>query len=188
MNVATERLVQEGPYRFAIEPDGAMRVPGVVFASPDLLRTAGNAIDQVANVATLPGVVEASYAMPDVHLGYGFAIGGVAATDPAQGGVVSPGGVGFDISCGVRLMAADIDASDLEPVLEKLMDALDPVIPREQLPVRDARVAAHASIRRSAAASRSPPPASGSSCSRTRPPTSRRRCWPGRSSATPNSP
>ncbi|MFB4303114.1 RtcB family protein [Actinomadura sp. NTSP31] len=123
-------VAQEGPYRFRIEPTGAMRVPGVLFASPELLTTAGNAIGQVANVAELPGVVDASYAMPDIHWGYGFAIGGVAATDPAQGGVVSPGGVGFDISCGVRLMAADIDASDLEPVLEKLMDGLDPVIPR----------------------------------------------------------
>lgn len=123
-------LVQEAPYRFRIEPTGAMRVPGVVFASRELLGSAENAIDQVANVAALPGVVRASYAMPDIHWGYGFAIGGVAATDPRQGGVVSPGGVGFDISCGVRLMASDIDASDLEPVLEKLMDGLDPVIPR----------------------------------------------------------
>ncbi|RKS68402.1 tRNA-splicing ligase RtcB [Actinomadura pelletieri DSM 43383] len=123
-------LVQDGPYRFRIEPSGAMRVPGVVFASPELLGTADNAIGQVANVATLPGIVDASYAMPDVHLGYGFAIGGVAATDPGDGGVVSPGGVGFDISCGVRLMAADLDAAELEPVLEDVMDGLDPAVPR----------------------------------------------------------
>nr|WP_185035278.1 RtcB family protein [Actinomadura coerulea] len=107
-----------------------MRVPGVVFASRELLAPAENAIGQVAHVAALPGVVEASYAMPDIHLGYGFPIGGVAATDPAEGGVVSPGGVGFDISCGVRLLAADIDASGLAPVLRDLMDGLDPVIPR----------------------------------------------------------
>ncbi|MEV4007847.1 RtcB family protein [Actinomadura sp. NPDC049753] len=123
-------LVEEGPYRFRIEPTGAMRVPGVVFASRELLAPAENAIGQVAHVAALPGVVEASYAMPDIHLGYGFPIGGVAATDPGQGGVVSPGGVGFDISCGVRLLAADIDASGLAPVLRDLMDGLDPVIPR----------------------------------------------------------
>ncbi|WP_433477378.1 RtcB family protein [Spirillospora sp. CA-142024] len=123
-------VVEDGPYRFRIEPAGAMRVPGVVFASRELLEPAANAIQQVANVATLPGVVNASYAMPDIHLGYGFAIGGVAATDPDDGGVISPGGVGFDISCGVRLMAADIDASGLKPVLETVMDGLDPVIPR----------------------------------------------------------
>ncbi|GAA4382576.1 RNA-splicing ligase RtcB [Actinomadura verrucosospora] len=123
-------LVEDGPYRFRIEPTGAMRVPGVVFASRELLAPAENAIGQVAHVAALPGVVEASYAMPDIHLGYGFPIGGVAATDPAEGGVVSPGGVGFDISCGVRLLAADVDASGLAPVLRDLMDGLDPVIPR----------------------------------------------------------
>ncbi|GLW66091.1 RNA-splicing ligase RtcB [Actinomadura rubrobrunea] len=123
-------LVQEGPYRYRIEPTGPMRVPGVVFASRALLRDAEQALQQVANVATLPGVVEASYAMPDVHWGYGFAIGGVAATDPADGGVVSPGGVGFDISCGVRLLAADIDADGLRPVLRDVMDGLDRAVPR----------------------------------------------------------
>ncbi|GLZ08275.1 RNA-splicing ligase RtcB [Actinomadura sp. NBRC 104412] len=123
-------IAEEAPYRFKIEPSGAMRVPGVVFASRELLRSAGQALDQVANVATLPGVVGASYAMPDIHWGYGFAIGGVAATDPREGGVVSPGGVGFDISCGVRLLAADLDFSGLEPVLERVMDGLDPAIPR----------------------------------------------------------
>jgi tRNA-splicing ligase RtcB len=121
-------LVAESPYRFRIEPSGGMRVPGVVFASEALMRDADKAVEQVANVATLPGVVEASYAMPDMHWGYGFAIGGVAATDPSDGGVVSPGGVGFDISCGVRLLAADIDADELP--LERLMDGLDPVLPR----------------------------------------------------------
>src|SRR5919197_2107409 len=116
------KLQADGPYRFRLEPSGAMRVPGVVFASDRLLRDADKAIGQVANVAMLPGVVGASYAMPDVHWGYGFAIGGVAATDPAEGGVVSPGGVGFDISCGVRLLAADLDADELRPRLEPLMD------------------------------------------------------------------
>lgn len=124
------KLLADGPYRFRLEPKGAMRVPGVVYASQALLRATDKAIDQVANVATLPGIVGASYAMPDVHWGYGFAIGGVAATDPAAGGVVSPGGVGFDISCGVRLLAADIDADGLRPVLDGLMDGLDPAIPR----------------------------------------------------------
>ncbi|MFD0854405.1 RtcB family protein, partial [Actinomadura adrarensis] len=84
----TADLVEEAPYRFRIEPGTGMRVPGVVFASRQLLGDAGKAVEQVANVAMLPGIVDASYAMPDIHWGYGFAIGGVAATDPEQGGVV----------------------------------------------------------------------------------------------------
>ncbi|GGV35621.1 RNA-splicing ligase RtcB [Actinomadura cremea] len=128
--MTTVDVVQEAPYRFRIGRTGAMRVPGVVFASRELLDAADRALGQVADVAALPGVVEASYAMPDVHWGYGFAIGGVAATDPREGGVVSPGGVGFDISCGVRLLAADIDASALAPALRDVMDGLDPAIPR----------------------------------------------------------
>ncbi|MEU6078806.1 RtcB family protein [Micromonospora sp. NPDC047074] len=125
-------LVEESPYRFRIDRRDPMRVPGVVFASRSLLPDAGEdkALDQVANVATLPGIVDASYAMPDVHWGYGFPIGGVAATDIAHGGVVSPGGVGFDISCGVRLLAADTDRDGLRPRLGALMDGLGEATPR----------------------------------------------------------
>jgi tRNA-splicing ligase RtcB (3'-phosphate/5'-hydroxy nucleic acid ligase) len=125
-------VVQESPYRYRIDRHDPMRVPGVVFASPDLLpdARADRSLDQVANVATLPGIVGASYAMPDIHWGYGFPIGGVAATDVEEGGVVSPGGVGFDISCGVRLLAAGLDREELAPRLDALMDALDAVIPR----------------------------------------------------------
>ncbi|QGV76917.1 RtcB family protein [Streptomyces ficellus] len=122
--------VQEGPYRFRIRREGDMRVPGVVFASAELMRDAEKSLEQVANVATLPGIVTASYAMPDVHWGYGFPIGGVAATAVDDGGVVSPGGVGFDISCGVRLLAADCDRRTLEPVLRSLMDGLGRAVPR----------------------------------------------------------
>jgi tRNA-splicing ligase RtcB len=88
-------LVEETPVRWRIDPQGAMRVSGVVFCSAALLPelAADRALEQVANVANLPGIVEASYAMPDVHWGYGFPIGGVAATDVDQGGAVSPGGV-----------------------------------------------------------------------------------------------
>lgn len=110
-----------------------MRVPGVVFASRRLLpAVAGDkALEQVVNVATLPGIVRASYAMPDIHWGYGFPIGGVAATDVGAGGVVSPGGVGFDISCGVRLLASpDLDAGALGPRLDRLMNALGRTVPR----------------------------------------------------------
>jgi tRNA-splicing ligase RtcB len=86
---------------------GAMRVPGRVFASEALLDAIRDdpCLGQVANVACLPGIVSASFAMPDVHWGYGFPIGGVAAFDPREGGVISPGGVGFDINCGVRLLS-----------------------------------------------------------------------------------
>ncbi|SCF13303.1 tRNA-splicing ligase RtcB [Micromonospora viridifaciens] len=125
-------LVEESPYRFRIDRHDPMRVPGVVFASRSLLPDAGadKSLDQVANVATLPGIVGASYAMPDVHWGYGFPIGGVAATDVEAGGVVSPGGVGFDISCGVRLLAASLDRADLRPRLDALMDGLSDATPR----------------------------------------------------------
>ncbi len=125
------RLIEESPVRFRIDPSGAMRVPGVIFASRSLLPETDvePVAKQVANVATLPGIVEASYAMPDVHLGYGFPIGGVAATDVSHGGVISPGGVGFDVSCGVRLLAADIDRREFARVGEKLMDELNRRIP-----------------------------------------------------------
>ena len=88
-----------------IEPTGAMRVPGVIYADEDLIRAMDDKVyEQTANVATLPGIVKAAYVMPDAHWGYGFPIGGVAAFDAEAGGVVSAGGVGVDVSCGVRTM------------------------------------------------------------------------------------
>ncbi len=125
-------LRPDGTCRWRIEPTGAMRTPGIVFASERLLPEASSdqAVAQVANVATLPGIVEASYAMPDMHWGYGFPIGGVAATDPAEGGVVSPGGVGFDISCGVRLLVSRRTRAEASGAMSKLMDRLDKAIPR----------------------------------------------------------
>jgi tRNA-splicing ligase RtcB (3'-phosphate/5'-hydroxy nucleic acid ligase) len=126
------KVIPETPYRFVIPQEGLMRVPGVVYASRELMpdRAEDQALQQVVNVATLPGIVEASYAMPDIHWGYGFPIGGVAATDMATGGVISPGGVGFDISCGVRLLGADLGADELRPALSRLMDGLSAAIPR----------------------------------------------------------
>ncbi|AYY14578.1 RtcB family protein [Actinobacteria bacterium YIM 96077] len=123
---------EESPYRLRIERREGMRVPGIVFASRALIPEPAQdkSLTQVAAVATLPGIVGASYAMPDVHWGYGFPIGGVAATDVAEGGVVSPGGVGFDISCGVRLLAADVDRARIAPVIDTLMDRLDESTPR----------------------------------------------------------
>jgi tRNA-splicing ligase RtcB (3'-phosphate/5'-hydroxy nucleic acid ligase) len=125
-------IVQESPYRFVIPRHGGMRVPGVVFATRALMPdpAVDRSLEQVVNVAYLPGIVTASYAMPDMHWGYGFPIGGVAATDIAQDGVVSPGGVGFDISCGVRLLAADLDAGEFRPALSQVMDRLAAATPR----------------------------------------------------------
>ena len=125
-------LVEESPVRWRLERQGAMRVPGVVFASQELLPDVrgDRSLEQVANVATLPGIVGASYAMPDVHWGYGFPIGGVAATEVDAGGVVSPGGVGFDISCGVRLLAAPFVEDELREWLGPLMDALAASTPK----------------------------------------------------------
>ena len=130
--VEATALVEESPVRWRLERRDAMRVPGIVFASERLLPDlrGDRTLQQVANVATLPGIVGASYAMPDVHWGYGFPIGGVAATEIATGGVVSPGGVGFDISCGVRLLAAPFDEQELDGRLGVLMDALAATIPR----------------------------------------------------------
>ena len=125
-------IIEETRYRFRIEQEGAMRVPGIVFAAKSLLpdEHGDMALQQVANVATLPGIVRASYAMPDVHWGYGFPIGGVAATDIDADGVISPGGVGFDISCGVRLLVSTLDRELLQPKMKKVMDRLDAAIPR----------------------------------------------------------
>ncbi len=118
-------------YRLPKEQRSDMRVDGIVYATDRLIADvlAGGGLEQVANVATLPGIVSASLAMPDIHWGYGFPIGGVAATDPEQGGVVSPGGVGYDINCGVRLLRTDLEESDVRPRLKELVDQLFRDIP-----------------------------------------------------------
>lgn len=114
-----------------IPPRTGMRVPGRIFASPELMEVVARdrAADQVANVAHLPGIVTASFAMPDIHWGYGFPIGGVAATR-VEDGVVSPGGVGFDICCGVRLLASGFTRPDFEARRDAVMAELDRRIPR----------------------------------------------------------
>jgi tRNA-splicing ligase RtcB len=110
-----------------------MRVPGIVFATEEMATKAveDRAVEQVANVATLPGIVGASYAMPDIHWGYGFPIGGVAATDPEDGGVISPGGVGFDIACGVRLLRSELEWDrDVRERIGELVHTLGQRVPR----------------------------------------------------------
>jgi tRNA-splicing ligase RtcB len=115
-----------------IPREGGMLVPGLVFASEEFLKAAEltHTLDQVRNVAHLPGIVKSSMAMPDIHTGYGFPIGGVAATDVEAGGVVSPGGVGFDICCGVRLLSSSFSAGDFQARKPQLMSELDRRIPR----------------------------------------------------------
>lgn len=129
-----QRLVPAGACRWELARRAPMRVPGVVFASEALLpsATGDQSLVQVANVATLPGIVRASYAMPDIHWGYGFPIGGVAATDVDAGGVVSPGGVGFDISCGVRLLASRMPASRVRGRMHEVVHELSRAIPTGQ--------------------------------------------------------
>jgi tRNA-splicing ligase RtcB (3'-phosphate/5'-hydroxy nucleic acid ligase) len=117
-------------YEWEIPPQGAMRVPGVIYASEALMREMDHKVyEQTVNVATLPGIVRASYAMPDAHWGYGFPIGGVAAFDPDEGGVVSAGGVGFDISCGVRCLHTGLRRDDIMSVQRELAAALYRRIP-----------------------------------------------------------
>jgi len=121
-----------GEVTWEMAAEGGMRVPGRVFASPSLFAKAeaDQALKQVANVAHLPGIVGASFAMPDIHWGYGFPIGGVAATDVEAGGVVSPGGVGFDICCGVRLLASALTEEEFRRHGSQIMGELDARIPR----------------------------------------------------------
>ncbi|HLN88219.1 MAG TPA: RtcB family protein [Candidatus Limnocylindrales bacterium] len=124
------RLQRRGENEWCIAPQGKMRVPAVIFASESLIRAMDEKVyEQVTNVAKLPGIVKASYAMPDAHWGYGFPIGGVAAFDADKGGVISAGGVGFDISCGVRSLLTGLTLEQVERVKKRLADTLFRNIP-----------------------------------------------------------
>ncbi|MCG6941401.1 MAG: RtcB family protein [Thiohalocapsa sp.] len=126
----TRALTRISDTEWRIAPQGAMRVPVVLYASEALVRDMDDKVlEQAANVATLPGIVGASYAMPDAHWGYGFPIGGVAAFDADDGGVVSGGGVGFDISCGVRTLHTGLDRAAVMAVQQELANALYYTIP-----------------------------------------------------------
>ncbi len=118
--------IDECCWRIPLGYKAGMNVEGRIFADENLIEQirADQAPEQVANVAFLPGIQSASLAMPDIHWGYGFCIGGVCATDPAEGGVISPGGVGYDINCGVRLMTTNLSQEDVRPQIAKLMDRL----------------------------------------------------------------
>ena len=126
----TARFTRLDETSWQIDPVGAMRVPAIIYADEDLIRAMDDKVyEQATNVAKLPGIVKASYAMPDAHWGYGFPIGGVAAFDAERGGVISAGGVGFDISCGVRTMPTGLKVKDIMPVQRSLADSLYRQIP-----------------------------------------------------------
>ncbi|NJB66617.1 tRNA-splicing ligase RtcB [Desulfobaculum xiamenense] len=117
-------------FRWEIEPYGDMRVPGIIFASADLLRQMEDDVGrQLRAVASLPGIRGAALAMPDAHVGYGFPIGGIGVFDPAEGGVISAGGVGFDIACGVRCLRTGLHRDDILTVQEELADTLFAHVP-----------------------------------------------------------
>ncbi|ASV77062.1 Protein RtcB [Thermogutta terrifontis] len=123
--------IDETTWRIPPDYKPGMQVEGRIYADERLIEQIrkDQAPEQVANVATLPGIQVASLAMPDIHWGYGFCIGGVAATDPEEGGVISPGGVGYDINCGVRLMRTNLHIDDVRPRLSELMNVLFQRIP-----------------------------------------------------------
>ena len=126
----TSALKRPSECAWVIEPTGKMRVPAVIYATESLIRDMDEKVrEQITNVATLPGIVKAAYAMPDAHWGYGFPIGGVAAFDAEEGGVVSAGGVGFDVSCGVRTLRTGLRVAEVEAVKERLADALFRAVP-----------------------------------------------------------
>ncbi|MFN6960798.1 MAG: RtcB family protein [Rhodocyclaceae bacterium] len=122
-------LIQRSDYEWEVPRQGAMRVPGIIFADRSLIEAMDEKVrEQVANVAKLPGIVAASYAMPDAHWGYGFPIGGVAAFTPEEG-VISAGGVGFDISCGVRCLLTGLSRGQIEAAKKELAERLFARIP-----------------------------------------------------------
>ena len=125
-----QSLTRHSDFEWWIERTGQMRVPAIIYAGEKLVEGMDEKVrEQLINVAALPGIYRAAYAMPDAHWGYGFPIGGVAAFDPAEGGVISAGGVGFDISCGVRLLRTTLTADQVEEKKEDLADTLFHRIP-----------------------------------------------------------
>ncbi len=123
-------LKKVNDFLWELPQSGEMRVPGLIFSSRTLIDEMDEKVrEQVTNVACLPGIVHASLAMPDAHWGYGFPIGGVAAFDPDQGGIISAGGVGFDISCGVRTLATGLTKDEILPDLERVIDRIFQTVP-----------------------------------------------------------
>lgn len=128
-----KNVIKIDNYKFEVIPDKekGMNVPGIIFSDDSLMEAVlqEETINQVINVASLPGIVKASYAMPDIHYGYGFPIGGVAAFDMEEG-IISPGGVGFDIACGVRILRTDFEYSDIKNKIALLMENIFRNVPK----------------------------------------------------------
>jgi tRNA-splicing ligase RtcB len=131
--VRKEDLIKINEYTYEISDAfrADMRVPARIFTHESMLQsiTQDRSLEQLVNVATLPGIQKYAFAMPDIHQGYGFPIGGVAAMSIADGGVISPGGIGYDINCGVRVLTVDISYDDIKPYLEELATHLFDAVP-----------------------------------------------------------
>ncbi|HEY2935781.1 MAG TPA: RtcB family protein, partial [Gaiellaceae bacterium] len=130
MSSSTSEIVRVDETLWEIPASGEMRVPARIFASEEILHAieGDQSLEQLANMATLPGIVGAALAMPDVHQGYGFPVGGIAAMELPDG-VVSPGGVGYDINCGVRLLAAPFSADELGDRRQALVHEISRSVP-----------------------------------------------------------
>ena len=129
MNTKANRIAET---IWEIPPTGkpGMRVPARIYATEQLFNSMDEAVyEQITNVATLPGITQYALCMPDGHSGYGFPIGGVAAMDVEQGGVISPGGIGFDINCGMRLMVTNLTYDEVKPHVQTLVDRLFERVP-----------------------------------------------------------
>ena len=125
------KKISEYKWELVLNKNLGMRVPGIIFSDKEMIDYTAKeeTLSQVANVATLPGIVNASFAMPDIHYGYGFPIGGVAAFNLEEG-IISPGGVGCDIACGVILIRSDLEYKDIEKKLEQLMNVIFTSVPK----------------------------------------------------------
>ena len=124
------KLEKIDAYRWLIPKSGHMRVDGLIFSNSELIKAVreDQSLAQVTNVAALPGIVGHSLAMPDIHWGYGFPIGGVAAFDMDEG-IISPGGVGYDINCGCRLITTELRADEIRPLMKEIVADLFKNIP-----------------------------------------------------------
>lgn len=138
------RRIDDYTYEIPSSTDSAMNVPGLVYSSPKLLGDIGgdNALQQVVNVATLPGIVKASIAMPDIHWGYGFPIGGVAAFDYSDG-LISPGGVGYDINCGVSLLRTGLKLKDVERNIKDIVNNIYNLVPAGLGSKKNSKIGTH---------------------------------------------
>src|SRR5271166_5952971 len=124
------RLHRISVWQWRVDPESEMRVPAILYGDEGLIAEMDDKVlEQIGNVACLPGIVDAAYTMPDAHWGYGFPIGGVAAFDADAGGVVSAGGVGFDVSCGVRTHLTSLTRKEIVSVQEDLANALYECVP-----------------------------------------------------------